>query len=120
MTSRTLLFVFSIICLSCHESNKGTANSEGISFDKNKWAVKKGEDYPYRDSMLNDIIESKLVKGLKTNKVIELLGEPERIDTNFMFYRISQERLGFWPLHTKTLVLELGSDSIVKYNWIHK
>lgn len=91
-----------------------------MTFDKTKWAIKKGENYPYRDSMLNDLIETKLVKGLKPNKVIELLGDPERIDTNFMFYLISQEKLGFWPLHKKSLVLELGSDSTVKYNWIHQ
>ncbi len=114
------LLVFLISLQACHQSKKDKADNPGMAFDKNKWSIKKDDDYPYRDSMLNDIIVTKLVKGLKPDKVIALLGEPERIDTNFMFYRISQERLGFWPIHTKTLVLEFGPDTTVKYNWIHQ
>ena len=82
--------------------------------------MKKDSDYPYRNKMLKDLIASDTLKRLKKEEIINMLGEPDRIDSAYLFYPIAQERLGFFPLHTKTLVIKLSNDSTANSVMIHK
>jgi hypothetical protein len=120
-----MLFLF-LFVLGCKKEakEKPVAVTSEINttkeFDKRKWNEKAGKDYPYRDDMVDDLIANQHLKELKRNEVIDLLGEPDRIDSLYLFYKISQERLGSWPLHTKTLVIKLSQDGTIDWIKIHK
>ena len=90
-----------------------------IAFNKEKWMITEGSDYIYRQKMLNDIIETRILKGLTREEVLALLGEPTRIDKNYLFYKVSESKIGFFTLGTKTLVLQLTQDSVVGPVMVH-
>lgn len=89
-------------------------------FESSGWKKKNGEDYPFRNKMLDDLIDSQRLKTMKYNEVVTLLGEPDRTDSLYLFYRIEQKRIYSWPIHTKTLVIKLFNDSTVKWVKIHQ
>ncbi len=91
-----------------------------ITFDKTKWRTKEGLDYPYRDQMLKKIVYNDTVRALNKDEILDLLGEPDRRNDGYIYYMISQRRLGFWPLHTKTLVIKLSGDSTIDWIKIHE
>jgi hypothetical protein len=93
------------------------------TFNKNNWQLKQGNDYPYRESMLDEILYTDRFRKLNKNQLLEELGEPTyyREDKNYLHYIISQTRLLSWPLHTKTLVIKLNAqDQSVEWIKIHK
>ena len=101
--------------------NQQKQEAKQEKFDKSKWAIQEGNTYPYRDAMLNNLIADKRLTGTKRNNILNMLGEPTRIDTNYIFYRIKQTKLGLMlTLHTKTLVLEFATDSTVRTSKIHE
>ena len=79
-----------------------------------------GDAYPYRDKILNDLIGSVKLHGLKKDSVENLLGEPNRRDSGYLFYLIKQDRFGGLVVHTKTLVIKLTRDSTVEWRKIHQ
>ena len=93
-----------------------------MSFNQDKWKIKLGKDYPYRNAMLNDIVYTDKIRTLKKSELLVVLGEPSyyRDNTNYLYYVISQTRLFSWPLHTKTLVIKISQDSTVEWIKIHK
>ena len=114
-----LLFIFCIACTNTSKDKTNETDNETateISFDKTKWRTKKGRDYPYRDLIVNEIVYNDTVRMKNKDGILELLGEPDRINDGHLYYMIAQKRLGFWPLHTKTLVIKLSNDSTI--NWI--
>ena len=82
--------------------------------------MKDGFDYPYRNKMLQDLVTNKKLKKLKKEEIEEMLGQPERIDSAYLFYRIAQQRLHFFPLHNKTLVIKLTDDDKRNSVMIHE
>ena len=119
-----------LLCLTaCMEEGNSERSGETMTeiksvedsvFDKTKWRTKEGEDYPFRDEMLHDLVYVQQLKGLKKDELIQLLGEPDRSNKGFLYYRVEQKKLGLWPIHTTTLVIELSEDSIVKTRRIHE
>lgn len=115
-----------LIVLACNtEKDKKSASVyhgaiAEISFDKTKWKFKEGLDYPYRDKMLNSIVYNDTVRALNKDEILDLLGEPDRSNDGYLYYMISQRRLGFWPLHTKTLVIKLSGDTTIDWIKIHE
>ena len=88
-------------------------------FDAELWKIQDGMDYPNRDRMIDDLITQEMLKPLKKSEIIALLGIPDRLDSNYLFYTIDQKRIGLWPLHTKTLVIE-ARDSLANRIMIHE
>ncbi len=123
MQLKILLLLLAICCLAC---NNGKAKKEvsetttAIEFDTTKWRTKDGDDYPYRDELLTYLITDNKLKGWKKDSVVALLGQPDKIDSNYLFYSIAQKRIGFFPMHTKTLVIKLAADSTVEWRKIHE
>ena len=123
---KRIYYIFILLyCLSCNNKKKVPPANSGntpsqMTFDKSKWKVKQDNQYPYRDSMLQHLITSDTLRGLTKQQVLALLGPPSRTDTNYLFYKVAQKRIGFFPLHTKSLVLHLPGDSIVTWIKIHK
>lgn len=95
-------------------------------FDSAKWKSKAGKDYPYRDKMLEDLMTSRQIIGeeslrdLDREQILELLGEPDRVDTKYLFYQVEQKRLGLWPIHTKTMVIQLAENNQVNWVKVHE
>ncbi|MGV3697874.1 hypothetical protein [Flavobacterium sp.] len=100
-----------------HEENPGM--QEAIAFDASKWKIKKDSDYLYRKGMIDDLVRSNALKKLDKAGILVLLGEPERIENNHLFYQIDQDRIGSWPVRTKTLVIKMENDSVVEWVKIH-
>ena len=126
MQVKILLLLLLPFCFSCKDAKEEKSNTKNpvikqqIAFDKLKWKTKKGSDYPHRDSMIEDLIGNKKIRELKKDKILDLLGEPTRIDNNYLFYRITQKRIVLWPLHTKTLVIKQSEDSTIEWIKIHE
>lgn len=128
---RVYILLLLPLFLGCVEDPEGkselvaASNTETV-FEADKWKVKVGGDYPYRDKMLEDLMNSRQIVGdkglrdLEREQILELLGEPDRIDTNYLFYRVEQMRLGLWPIHTKTMVIELSENNQVNWVKIHE
>ncbi len=113
-----LPFVFCLACIDKTEKSDGT--TQEIAFDETKWKLKKDRDYPYRNSMLGDLMRNDKIRELKTKELLDMMGKPDRTDSSYLFYMITQKRIGFWPLHTKSLVIKLSEDSTINWMKIHE
>jgi hypothetical protein len=117
MQIRNLLIIF----LFCFTACKSKSIQHEEKFDKTKWDTKIGKQYPYRDEMLKDLMTNHLLKTLKRNEVINLLGAPTRSDSSYLFYIVAQEFIdNILPLHTKSLVIKFHKDSTVEWVKIHE
>ena len=120
-------FLFSVFFILDSQAKDTLSNStirpniEQI-FDSNKWKVKQGKDYPYRDKMLNDILYTDTFRKLNKTELLIELGNPSyyREDKSYLHYIITQKRLFFWPLHTKVLVIKLKDDETVEWIKLHE
>ena len=122
MQKSILFILFAVCCLACNnnKNNKQAQQTGEIPFDKTKWAVKQGPDYPHRDNMLNDLMYGHELHDISKDSLTSMLGQPSRTDSLYLFYRIAQKRIGFFPLHTTTLVFKLHPDSTVLWIKVHK
>ena len=118
MKIKYLLLFFLLSCLSCKNKNDG--NPGEIKFDKNKWGTQFDQNNPYRDKMLKDLMSNHYLRELKQAEVLNLLGEPTRSDTGYLFYRVNESKMGLITLHAKTLVIKFGADSTVEWVKIHE
>lgn len=105
---------FIIICL-CFFASCG---NKQIEFDQSKWNKSIDGFYEYREVMVNDLMNNHLEKGMNYQQLTDLIGKPENI-ANLKAYTIGytiMEDYG-WdidPVETKTLLIELTKDSLVK------
>lgn len=126
MRIRTFIFLLFFSCLACHSEREEKSESEDpntefeITFDKTKWSLMDDKDYPYRDQMLNDVLYNDSIRTLIKYEILELLGEPDRSTDGYLYYMISQTRIGAWPLRTKTMVIRLSEDSSIDWIKIHE
>ena len=117
-----LLFLSGSAC-----NNDGKNRSENVNqqteantpFDKTKWGVKEGNKYPYREQMLDAVLYSDSIRTLKENEIIDLLGPPDNIKENHLYYKITENRFGMWTLSTKTIVIKLSEDDSVDWIKMH-
>jgi len=113
-------------CLTCNTDKGETPDSAAkgaiseVKFNKTQWGTKEGSDYPYRDKMLKDIVYNDTIRTLNKGEIIKLLGNPDKIVEDHLYYMIVQKRLGFLPLHTKTMVIKLQEDNSIEWIKIHK
>lgn len=114
------ILIIVIVFTSCKKQENEATSNQILEFNKEKWLIQEGYTYPYRDKMLPVLFSNDTLKNLKRNAIYNLLGKPNRTDKNYLFYTVSQRRIAFFPLHTKTLVIKLqGNDSLNKV-MIHK
>ncbi|MEW5675252.1 hypothetical protein ABGT15_02960 [Flavobacterium enshiense] len=120
MKIRLLIPLLIITCFGCGKETKADSNknTNQIVFERQKW-LEKGEDYNYREKMIPNLIASDTLKKLNKTGIIQLLGKPDRIDNNHLFYRISQKHIGLLPFQIKTLVIKMSNDSVVEWVKIH-
>jgi len=125
MYRRFLIAAGFALCLSCKNDPDAKAengqNDAEMAFDAAKWkTVDKDSAFVYREKMLHDLVYSQNLKALNEQQLLERLGPPTRKDNGYLFYQVSQEKAGFFPLHTKTLVVKLSAEGQVEKVLIHK
>jgi hypothetical protein len=119
----TLSFLF---CFACSNEKKQTNNNDypetriEAGFHKTKWRIKEGDDYLYRDQMVNDILYNDTIRTLSADEVLELLGKPDRTNEGHLYYKITETSLGFWTLNQKTLVIKLSPDDSIEWIKLHE
>ncbi|MEO6488432.1 MAG: hypothetical protein ABIO04_00710 [Ferruginibacter sp.] len=115
-----LLFILSS-SYSCNDNRHPGTNNGEQKFDKTKWKIKEDKNYPYRNLMLKDLLINTKLHGLKKVEVLNLLGQPNRVDSNYLFYIVDQTHfVNIMPLHTKTLVIKFSNDGTVEWRKIHE
>ncbi len=111
------IFFLLLSLFSCKRDNSETSKAEAtVTFNETNWKIKEGEDYSYREKMLDSVVYNDTIRSLNKNEILQLLGKPDRINKNHFYYTIAQKRIGLWPLHTKTMVIKFVNDS--KIEWI--
>jgi hypothetical protein len=114
------------ICVACNPAKKdsvvnGMDTGAGeLVFEKSKWDIMEGNDYPFRDRMVNDVLYNDTIRSLDKVQILELLGKPDRVNENYLYYKIAQKKLGNWPLHTKTLVIKLTESDSIEWIKLHE
>lgn len=85
-------------------------------FDRNKWLQEEDGFFPYRNSMIDDLIKSYKLKGKSLKEIVSLLGQPQSpADSIFnIFYNVDVKYSGIDPSYTKSLSLQLNKDTIVE------
>lgn len=111
-----------IICFGCKTENTEFKKNDQdeIVFDKVKWKIKDGKDYLYRDNMFRSVIYNDTIRTLNKEQLFELLGDPDYSREGHHYYRITENRLGFWTLTTKTMVIKFTNDSTIEWIKIHE
>ena len=103
-------------CLSCAREEPKKENR----FDREKWQLKEGRNYPYRFHMIKDVVYNDTIRSLTREELLKLLGDPDREEKNHLYYMISQERIGSWPLHTRSMVVKLKENDSIEWIKIHE
>ena len=114
-----LTFIFFISACNHHEK-ASDAGKEAVQFDTAKWKIKQGDDYPYRDKMIIFLLTNDTLKKLKKGEVLQFLGQPDRVDSSYLFYTVAQKRYGSFILNGKVLVVKLKTDSTVEWRKLHE
>ena len=89
-------------------------------FDKEKWKIKDGKDYLFRDKMINDVLYNDTIRMLNKEQLLIQLGNPDYIREGHLYYRIHETRIAYWTLKTKTMVIKLKGNSSVEWIKIHE
>ncbi len=110
--------LFLLMVTAC-ETEKNPEKEIEVIFDKTKWREKDGRDYPYRYLMFNDVVYNDTIRSLNKDEILDLLGEPDKINDGHLYYLITQTHIGLWPLKTKTLVIKLAEDNSIEWIKIH-
>jgi hypothetical protein len=90
-----VLLLISFACSTEKTSDEPDEEEIQIPFNKKKWRNRKGADYPYRDQMVHDILYTDTVRALGKAEILELLGEPNRINEGHLYYLVAEKRMGF-------------------------
>jgi hypothetical protein len=90
-----------------------SACNRGMKFDKDKWNAGDGLTFPNRNIMLDDLLQSQKLKGMKYYQVINLLHRPQGGDSTMMYYEIVRNVEPGSSDYKKNLILYLSKDSIV-------
>ena len=108
------LYIVLILLFSCSnkpkEESKPIKNKSQTAFDSKKWKLKLDKDYPWRSLMTDALLYSDTLRVMSKEQVLDVLGQPDRIDNNYLFYTVSESRFVLFVLNQKTLVVVLSED----------
>lgn len=91
-----------------------------IPFDPIKWKQKKGDQYAYRFGMFNELLYSKELRQLTKTEILVKLGPPDREADNFLYYTISEKKLGLWTLNQRSMVFKMTEVDSVEWIKLHE
>ena len=120
---KIILLIVIIGFISCKEEKETVESLQKetiIELNKVNWNKKEADDYLYRELLIDSVIENKELRSLGQNELLNVLGEPNRMENNHLYYTISQKKLGFWPLNQKTLVIKYSENDTIIWIKIHE
>ena len=125
MRKTFLMTLLAFLFVACNSPNEEKSEPEDekkaeMTFDKTKWRFEEGLDYPYRDQMVNDVLYNDTIRSLDKDEILELLGDPDRINEGHLYYTIAKKRMGLWTLHAKTMVIKLKENDAIEWIKIHE
>lgn len=128
MRSISFKFLFSscVFLLACSNADvqdseiKLSNEEESVAVEMKNWQAEKEGDYPHREEMLDDVMNDEGLRAMEKNELIERLGRPDRVNEDYVYYTVKQKRLGFFPLHTKSLVIKFHTNGPVEWMKIHE
>lgn len=87
-------------------------------FDKTRWTENDDPAFPpvARKYMINDLIASYKLKGLKYNDVVALLGNPNGTDSNEIFYNVDMKYDVIDPVYVKSLIINFKDSVVTSYS----
>ncbi|RYZ98316.1 MAG: hypothetical protein EOP47_19625 [Sphingobacteriaceae bacterium] len=107
-TGLRLFYLFSLIIVVC------SACSNKQKFDRKLWVDGDGISFPYRDNMLDNLLETHPFKGQKLKQVTDSLGRPEGSKKSSIYYDINIKwDGGYPPAYVKRLFIHYNADSVV-------
>ncbi len=118
MHIKNFILLLLLACTACNNNEKESIKQE--KFNKEKWSIKSGDNYPFRDDMLNNVLHNDSIRKLNRVEIIELLGRPDKDRDSFLYYRVNEEKLGILTLHTKTMVIKFTGDSSIEWIKLHE
>jgi hypothetical protein len=85
-------------------------------FDRSGWNDGDGITFPRRYLMVDDLLATHKLVGLKFNNIVGLLHYPDRFsyDSLSFHYEITRKMSGIDTVYTKNLVFTMGKDSVIK------
>ena len=95
-------------------------NIEEQTFSREKWVLKEGNTYPYRQELYKSILYSDSIRTLNKDELINAIGETDRINENHYYYLITRNKIGSMPLNQKTLVIKLSDRNEVEWIKLHE
>lgn len=120
-----ILILFFSSCSCNNEQQKVTPQKEvleesELAFDRVKWNMKEGVSYPYREQMLNNVIYNDSLRALNQKDVIAHLGEPSRVQDNYVYYLLEEKKVLMLTLTARTLVIKFNEEDRVEWMKIHE
>jgi hypothetical protein len=106
MFNKKIIILFSLLvaCL--------TACKHHTKFTREDWDYGDGLEFPFRNNMVDDLLQNHKLKGLKYQEVIHLLHRPQLSNANEMIYEIEEITKKGKTTYVKKLILSL-KDSVV-------
>ncbi len=126
MNIKILLAFLAVAFIACSDSNDHQAAQDAdqkkaeTTFDREKWSIKDGDEYPYREQMLRDVVYHDTIRSLSEAELLNLLGSPDRRNDGHLYYRIARKNLGPLTLHETTMVVKMADDQSIEWIRIHE
>lgn len=117
-----LTFLCLLLLFACEGEPTRQNGTEDVMapFDKSRWLAREGEDYLYRSEMLNSVLYNDTIRDLSENRILEMLGDPDRRQDGHLYYKIEENRTFGWTLHAKYMVVKLTDDGKVEWIKVHE
>jgi hypothetical protein len=111
--NRLRSFRFIIVFVSISAFLFSCANKQ--PFDRDGWNDGDGITFPRRYMMVDDLLATHKLVGLKFSNVVGLLHYPDRFsyDSLSFHYEITRKMSGIDTLYTKNLVFTMGKDKVI-------
>ena len=126
MEKSVILLLLLSVMLSCKsdqedkKTSKLASENTEIPFDKDKWRLKEGKDYVYREQMYEAVLYNDTIRSLSEVALRSLLGDPDYHEDGHLYYRITETRLVNWTVKSKTMVVKLKQDGSIEWIKVHE
>jgi hypothetical protein len=112
---KSIILFSALTCFLACGNKKEKAAGSNVKFDKTKWQTRDGAAYPYREAMIQYLIDSVQLKNISYDSLIKILGVPDRVNEGHLYYDVSKKQAGAVTLGTKAFVIKLKPDSTVEW-----
>jgi len=119
MSYRFIIVLFGAYLAWGCQSDPGIPDAQ-IPFDREQWKTKAGASYAYREQMVYAVLYSDTLRSLRREELLLRLGKPDREQEGHLYYTVAENRLGFWTLTQKSIVIKLKADETVEWIKLHK